>query len=169
MGMKKRAKAFTLMELILVMVIICILLATAAPSLRGFFSSHQLSDLAELITVSARYARLQAISSSAPCRLVIDTSDNKYWVSSDSSLIDEQLKNSLGQKKNIPSDLVFKFEGLSQENTCYYVEFDSLGNCSESSIEILDFNGNEFIIEFWGGAQDISFRETQDSLEGSKK
>ena len=66
----------TLLELVLVMVIICTILAMAAPSLRGFFTSRETSDAAAQIVALTHLARSQAITEGRVYRLNLDVPDN---------------------------------------------------------------------------------------------
>ncbi|ARN57544.1 pilus assembly FimT family protein [Sedimentisphaera salicampi] len=143
-------KAFTLIELILVMVIICTMLAVAAPSLRGFFSSRQLGELAEMFVVSARYARLQAISESRPYSFMIDESRKSYWVADNPGREDEHTKESMSVPRDIPKEVEITFEGFQREGNARYIEFDSLGDCKDCSALLEDSRGNRFLVQFRG-------------------
>jgi type II secretory pathway pseudopilin PulG len=72
--------AFTLLELIFVMVIICTVLAMAAPSLRSFASSRATADAAAQIVALTRYARTQAVAEGCIYRLNFDIEKGQYWL-----------------------------------------------------------------------------------------
>ena len=72
--------AFTLLELILVMVIICTALAMAAPSLRGWSRGSQLRDTGDQFLTLARWARASATADAKIYRLNVDAAAGKYWV-----------------------------------------------------------------------------------------
>jgi len=57
---------FTLIELILVLLIISITMALAAPSLRGWSDGAKLRDAGDLFVASAKWARAQAILTGTP-------------------------------------------------------------------------------------------------------
>ena len=69
-----------MVELILVMVLICIILGAAAPSLRGFFTSRKTTNAAAQIMALIQYARTQAIADGCNYRLNFDTTQNQYWL-----------------------------------------------------------------------------------------
>jgi type II secretion system protein H len=71
---------FTLLELVLVMLIMCTVLAMAAPSLRGFFSSRRTSDAASQIVALTQLARSLAVSEGRIYRLNLDTEEGTYWL-----------------------------------------------------------------------------------------
>ena len=76
----KRRGAFTLLELILVLVLISVLLGIAAPSLRGFVGARRSADAAAQVLAMANYARSQAIAQGTVYRLNVDATENVYWL-----------------------------------------------------------------------------------------
>jgi len=80
--MTRRAKhfrsAFTLIELVLVMLLITIAMAIAAPSLRNFWKGNRVKDAGEQLAYITRLARTQAISDGAIYRLGIDPNGDGY-------------------------------------------------------------------------------------------
>ena len=71
---------FTLLELVLVMVIICTVLAMASVSLRGFFASRRTADAAAQIVALTQFARAQAAAEGRVYRFNVDTDSGKYWL-----------------------------------------------------------------------------------------
>ena len=80
--MKLRTKhlrpAFTLMELVLVLMLITIVMAMAAPSLRNFWKGNRAKDAGDQLAYITRQARTQAISDGVTCRLGIDQGGKGY-------------------------------------------------------------------------------------------
>lgn len=72
--------AFTLIELIVVMLIIATALAVAAPSLRGWSRGAKLRDETDQFLSVARWARAQSIATATPYRMVVDGSNARYWL-----------------------------------------------------------------------------------------
>jgi Tfp pilus assembly protein FimT len=66
------------MELVLVLVIITIAMAIAAPSLRNFWKGNRVKDAGEQLAYITRLARSQAISDGAVYRLGIDQGGAGY-------------------------------------------------------------------------------------------
>src|SRR6266487_1156075 len=80
--MKSRPKhlrpAFTLLELVLVLLILTIAMAIASPSLRNFWKGNRVKDAGEQLSYITRLARTQAISDGAVYRLGIDADGAGY-------------------------------------------------------------------------------------------
>src|SRR5947208_16440949 len=80
--MKSRPKhlrpAFTLLELVLVLLILTIAMAIASPSLRNFWKANRVKDAGEQLSYITRLARTQAISDGATYRLGIDQGGTGY-------------------------------------------------------------------------------------------
>jgi prepilin-type N-terminal cleavage/methylation domain-containing protein len=74
----KRPRGFTLLELIVVMLILCISLATVAPTLRGFWDGGQLRNSALQILALTRWARTQAVTSTRVHALRFDPGERTY-------------------------------------------------------------------------------------------
>jgi type II secretion system protein H len=73
-------KAFTLIELVMVMLVMSLALALIAPSLRGWNRSARLRDTAEQFVAAAGWARSQAASEGMIYRLQLDPSAGQYSV-----------------------------------------------------------------------------------------
>jgi len=71
---------FTLLELVLVMVVICTVLAIAGPNLRGFWKGMRSRDAANQVSALTQWARSQAISEGTTYRLNVDAGGRRYWV-----------------------------------------------------------------------------------------
>jgi prepilin-type N-terminal cleavage/methylation domain-containing protein len=76
----RTSPAFTLIELVLVLVVLTVLLAIAAPSLRGWSRGTRLRDAGEQVLAAARYARSQAVTTGANHRVEFDAGTNAYRV-----------------------------------------------------------------------------------------
>src|ERR1051325_10767326 len=72
------ARAFTLIELILVMAMLLIVLAVSFPSLKGFFRGRDLDSEARRFLSLTRYGQSRAISEGVPMSLWIDARDRSY-------------------------------------------------------------------------------------------
>ncbi len=120
------------------MIIICTMLAIAAPNLRGFFSSRQLNNIVEQMSVLCRYAKDQAINESITYRFNIDTTEMEYWL----SVLDQSqyrtLAGRLGEKLVIPEDIELEFENVDQDGSCYYIEFTPDGYGRQCTIQLKD-------------------------------
>src|SRR5690606_3886799 len=75
-----RPTAFTLLELVLVLGIMALLMAAAAPSLRGWSRGTKIHDAAERVLAATRYARTQAVNSATTHRFEIDPEGLRHRV-----------------------------------------------------------------------------------------
>jgi len=73
-------RGFTLIELILVMAVLAIVLAYAAPILSDFVRGRSLREESRRFLALTRYGRSEAISSSAPMKLWIDPESGDYGI-----------------------------------------------------------------------------------------
>lgn len=137
-----RLRAFTLLELILVMIILCTVLAMAAPSLRGFFSSRQLNDFSEQIIIMTRYAKVHSVFDGNYYRISFDPGEGIYWMSSLNGSQYERLENNFGKYYQIPSEIEMDFDKIEGENGIYYLTFNPRGYSSESRIRLEDNQEN---------------------------
>lgn len=71
---------FTLIELILVMVIISVILALAAPSLHGISNARDTAETSLGILSMTRHARTTAIAEGSPVRLNLDAQAGRLWL-----------------------------------------------------------------------------------------
>lgn len=71
-------RAFTLVELVVVMILVAVLAGMAIPRLAGSAASTRLKEQANALLTSARYAREYAVTHCCDCRLVIDTAANQF-------------------------------------------------------------------------------------------
>ncbi len=140
-GHPVRARAFTLLELILIMIILSTVLAMAAPSLRGFFSSSQLNDVSDYILAMTRYAKVQSVFGSRYYRVNFDPDQNRCWISSLTESQYEPLKNNFGNDFLIPSEMELIFEGVTKEDGIYYFEFNPEGYSRAGSVLLKDNRG----------------------------
>jgi type II secretion system protein H len=71
---------FTLLELILVMAILAIVLALAAPKLTGFREGGKLRNSADEFVAATRFARTHAVSSGNVCVITLDKQNGAFVV-----------------------------------------------------------------------------------------
>jgi type II secretion system protein H len=69
------SSAFTLIELLLVMVIIAIIIGEAVPNLRGFLIGSRLENAANNLVASCNYARTEAISQGRTYQISVDSNN----------------------------------------------------------------------------------------------
>lgn len=75
---QQRETAFTLIELILVMALLTVVIAMAAPSLASFFRGRALENEARRFVTLTRYGQNRAVSEGTPMVLWVDLDDRAY-------------------------------------------------------------------------------------------
>jgi Tfp pilus assembly protein FimT len=81
-------RAFTLIELILVMTLLMIVLGVSAPALQGFFKGRNLDSEARRIYSLAIYAQSRAVSEGIPMLVWFDTRQRTYGLRAASSYLE---------------------------------------------------------------------------------
>lgn len=101
--LRNRVGGFTLLELILVLVVICIALAEAAPQLRGFMIGSRLKNAATDLISATQWARTKAISDGCVYRLTVDQSGYQVLYQDQQSFV--PASTSMGQRFDFPDDV----------------------------------------------------------------
>jgi general secretion pathway protein H len=73
-------RAFTLIEMIVVLMVLAVAMAVTAPSLRGWSQGAKLRDAGQQFLAATSYARSQAAAVATPHRVAIDPAANAYAV-----------------------------------------------------------------------------------------
>lgn len=75
---RRHKRAFTLIEFILVMALLAVVMAMAAPSLSNFFRGRKLESEARRFVALTRYAQNRAVSDGLPMILWVDRTEGTY-------------------------------------------------------------------------------------------
>jgi Tfp pilus assembly protein FimT len=138
---RRGAGAFTLVELILVMVLICIILGATAPSLRGFFSSRQTTNAAAQIMALIQYARTQAIADGCNYRLNFDTTQNQYWLTIQSGANFAYINTAYGMTFSLPDGANFDLKADPNCTITDHIDFYPDGSTSGAAIGVIPRTG----------------------------
>jgi prepilin-type N-terminal cleavage/methylation domain-containing protein len=79
---KRNSPAFTLLELLMVLVILGTIVAVSAPRVTRSFHSLAARDAASTLASNMRYAQARAIADGTPVRMVFDQAAGRYSVES---------------------------------------------------------------------------------------
>lgn len=82
-------RAFTLIELILVMAMLSIVLSLAGPSLARFFRGRGLDSEARRLLALTRYGQSRAVSEGIPMLLWIDEQQGRFGLEADGSYLED--------------------------------------------------------------------------------
>lgn len=140
------AYGFTLLELVLVMVILCTVLAMAAPSLRGFFASCETSDAAAQLVALTQLARSQAIAEGRVYRLNLDVQRRTYWLTVQEQGAFRELYSEFGRVFSLPKDTLIELENIPKYGSDHYVEFSPQGRTQAGTIRLTNRRGDVFEI-----------------------
>src|SRR4051812_47261095 len=91
-GHKRSNAAFTLIELILVMAILVIALATTFPMLQGFFRGRTLESEGRRFLTLTRYGQSRAVSEGIPMTLWINAKQRTYGLEAQTGYLDNDNK-----------------------------------------------------------------------------
>jgi Tfp pilus assembly protein FimT len=135
----RRQLAFTLWELILVMVIITTALAMAAPSLSGWGRGSKLRDVGDQFLAVTRWARSQAIADAQVYRLNIDSSVGAYWLTAQQGEQFVELGNSFGQLHTLPQGyrIAIAADATGAPQSQQTIDFMPNGRLTAARIEIV--------------------------------
>lgn len=140
----RRQSGLTLIELILVMVIICTVLAMAAPSLGGFFGSRRTADAAAQIVALAHYARTQAATEGRVFRLNVDPAEGTYSLTHESGGVFVKLGNEFGRTFSLPDGTRAAWEARPGDPPRDYVAFWPEGRTEASTLRLTGRRGEVF-------------------------
>src|ERR1041385_1056727 len=112
-GERLRGRAFTLIELMIVMALLLIVVSVAFPSLKNFFRGRNLDSEARRVLSLTRYAQSRAISEGVPMVLWIDARQRTYglqaqtgYTVTDSKAIEYDLAEGLEIEVSAPPPMI---------------------------------------------------------------
>ena len=151
----------TLLELILVMLILSTVLAMAAPSLRGFFSSRRIDDAAAQILALTQFARSQAVSEGIVYRLNFDTRNRTYWLTAQKAGVFEPLDTEFGQTYTLAKDIELELEDLERKDKDVFLAFTPHGTMTAGVIRLIDQGGRTLEVACPSVTESFSIVETR--------
>ena len=137
----------TLLELIFVMVIICSVLAMAAPSLRGFFGSRKTSNAAWQMLALMKKAHSQAIAEGRVYRFNLDIHEGTYWLTAEEGGVFEHLYSEFGRVFTLPEGTVACWVDDSRDDACEYIDFYPNATTEPTTVRLIDRRGKVVDLE----------------------
>lgn len=116
-------RAFTLLELILVLVIVATLLSVSTASLRGLHASQTTRAAAERFLRLCEQARYRAIHEAIPHRVTVDLNERAYWLSRLGETGDEPVRESIGQRHELDERFTLAAEGVPGQDGIVRIDF----------------------------------------------
>jgi len=140
---RKHGRAgFTLLELVLVMVVICTVLAMAAPSLRGFFASRQTDDAAARIVALTRLARSLAVTEGRVYRLNLDCEAGTYWLTAQQEGAFRRLSTEFGRVFLLPEGATADLRVAGRTAGARHVAFYPSGRTEAATVRLSGRRGD---------------------------
>jgi type II secretion system protein H len=143
---------FTLMELLLVMVVIAVAAAIAAPGFTGFSRGRRLPNTAMALMTTARWCRAQSIINGTPYHLNLDRANRQWSVTKDDGtgvFVDVDDTEKMGQLYTLPEGIEFaepSFESNEEdEPSMDYVTFKPTGRSDVVTIRLLATEGGRYV------------------------
>ena len=128
------------------MVIICVVLAMAAPSLGGFFGSRRTADAAAQVLALARYARSQAATEGRTYRLNLKLDDGEYWLTRQETGPFARLKTEFGRTFTLPDGTVATWRKQPGDPPRDSIEFLPDGRTEPAALRLTGRRGETFDI-----------------------
>lgn len=138
-----RRCGFTLLELVLVMMLLCIAAAIAVPSLRGFREGQRMRGASAQVVSLAQWARAQAVTRAVPYRLNVDAATGTYWLTAERAGVFEMLGEDLGRVFELPDGITIESYGAPVADSPFpCVEFLPTGRTvAAARVRLTDANG----------------------------
>jgi type II secretion system protein H len=154
-------RGMTLLELILVLLIMSTVLAMAAPSLRGFFTSRKIDDAAAQILALTKLARNQAICEGVMYRLNFDTRNCTYWLTAQKAGVFEPLDTELGQVYTLPKDIKLDLEDIERKDRDVFLAFTPHGTMTAGVVRLTDPGGRTLEVSCPSVTESFSIEEVR--------
>jgi len=131
-------RGFTLLELVLVLLILCIAAAVSAPSLVGWGRASAVRDAGDQFLSVARWARTQALADSTVYRLNVDASTGTYWVTVQQGMNYVPPGNEYGRVYSVPDgfSIAMTTIGQDQQQALSAVDFLPTGRTQPARVRI---------------------------------
>ena len=130
------------MELVMVLVVLGVVLAIAAPIFSGFIAGRQAPDAAQAVLGLTRWSHSQAVSQGQLCRLNVDARAGAFWITvqQGGSFVEPDNDN---HRFTAPEGVSVSMQSSAKPPQTY-VQFYPSGRNDVATIEIRGRNGQEY-------------------------
>lgn len=135
MTSRQRRRAFSLLELVLVLAVIAIALAAVAPTLRGWHRGSHLRDAGDQFLTLTRLARTRAVANAQVHRLSIDAAAGRCFVAVQDGQQWAKVDTGMDGWFDIPEGVTIKMtdtQGASRD----YIEFFPTGRTQATRVHL---------------------------------
>jgi len=153
-------RAFTLMELVVVMLLLTVMMAMAAPALRNFWKGNRVKDAGDQIVYVARLARSQAITNGAMYRLAFDADGSGYVLTMQQG---ETFVAAPGQSYRLPDEArieVSKADGSAAD----HIDFFPNGRTEPATIKLMAEGYSDIMITCYSPTEIFSLVNPDGSI-----
>jgi type II secretion system protein H len=151
---RRRHPGFTLIELILVLVIMCTVMALAAPTLRGWSKGSRLRNSADEFIAATRWARSRAASDGSNYVIVIDKQSNTYKVQVQTGQTYTDADGQFAAAATLP-------DGSKIESSDDSITFYPTGRVEPATVRITGPDGDSITIQCPSPAEDFMIASDQ--------
>ena len=137
-------RAFTLIELVLVLMVMAVVAAMVAPSLRGWSRGSALRTEGDQFLSLATWARTQSVSQAVRYRIEFDGATYRASIEQDAGYVADESK--LGRSKSLPPGYKIEFTPIDDESAMT-IDFSPLGRTTPSRVKITSDLGDSISLE----------------------
>ena len=153
--------AFTLLELIVVLVVIGTALAIAAPSLGGWRRGQKLNTAGDEFLAVVRHARALATANSQVHRLYVDAANGRYWIMAQEGTEFVNLGTGMGRVFEVPEGCQIRMTASGAPAALEFVDFYPTGRMQPAaSVVITGENGDTYAFETPSAVEGLVVVET---------
>lgn len=172
-ALRASRRAFTLIELILVMALITIVVSVSLPSLKGFFKGRDLDSEARRFFSLTRYASSRAVAEGVPMELYVDTQQRLYGLRAQAGFLES---DSRAVQYKLPEEISFEVTAAPNKKVSGEDNFanpdEEFANAPDTSdtgnpVKILRFTSDGFIGDKSPAAVILRQRAADDAGEGN--
>jgi prepilin-type N-terminal cleavage/methylation domain-containing protein len=103
-----RQRGFTLLELVMVMLLLCVAAAIAVPAMRGFGEGQRVRGCAAQLISLGQLARTQAVTRGVSYRLNVDPESATYWLTAERDGVFQTLGDDFGRIFTAPDGVTIE-------------------------------------------------------------
>lgn len=141
-----RRPAFSLIELILVLLLLSLTASMVSPMLSGFTRGRNNTDAAAHMLAIMQYAQEQAAITTTVYRLNFDLDNATYWLSSAPKGIDGRIKSEIGRTFTLPVNTTLDIQGNEELSINRYIQFEADASHDMAVIRIVDSKQKQIVI-----------------------
>jgi prepilin-type N-terminal cleavage/methylation domain-containing protein len=140
------ARAFTLLELILVMMILALSAMMAVPMLAPFARGRKVTDTAGQLLALTKFAQDMAMSEGKSVRLEIDPGQGVFALTAEKEGAYAPVESGLARSFSVGDGVTIAWEGMSDAATQGYVQFDSDGGHDVATVRVTGSDGKSLFV-----------------------